>query len=615
VSATTSAVHQLAPIAIAAPIIVACLLVAISDHVPRAVTDGVATLTAFGCAAVLAVLVGATGDGRVVTWAGHWMPVHGRTVGISLVADRLGTGLALVAAILVGCALLYGWRYFESVEGHYHALVLLFLAGMVGFTLSGDLFNMFVFFELMGACGYALTAFKIEDKAAVHGGLNFGIINSLGAYLTATGLGLLYSRTGQLGLPQLSRALAGHRADALVVAAFVLVSTGWLVKAAVVPFHFWTADVEAVAPSPICTVFSGAMVELGVYGVARVYWVVFDGTLDAGDTRHALLCFGVVTAIVGAVMCLGQRDFKRLLAFSTIAHVGLFLTAVGVLTSDGLGGAAVYVAGQAGVKGALFLLAGVVLNRYRSVDEAYLHDRGSPRDPLGWLIVVAGLGLAGLPPFGTSLGKALSEEALQKEGFAWGPVLFVAVSALTGGAVLRMAGRVFFGLSDPPESVEGGVGGYAGDEQDPETAARLDRMPPTMVAAIAILLGGGLAVGVVPAIVDAISAGAQRFVERGEYVRQALDGAPAAPLALPPVGWTTAGVLLGLLSALIAVLVAGAALYHDRLQARIGALAEAGRLVMLRLHRLHSGHIGDYVTWLFVGVAALAAFLGLPLAL
>src|SRR3954468_21678876 len=290
-----------------------------------------------------------------------------------LVSDGLGAGIALLAAALVVLALVYSWRYFDDVDAHYHCLVLLFLAGMVGFALTGDLFDMFVFFELMGAAAYALTGFKIEDRTAVQGALNFGVVNSLGAYIALMGVVLLYARVGNLTLPQLGEALAHHKPDALLVAAFVAIMTGFLVKAAMAPFHFWLADAHAVAPTPVCVLFSGVMVPLGVYGAFRVYWIVFSRVFPTGEIRRTFIVLGAVTAVVGAVMCFGQRHFKRLLAYSTIAHVGLFLIAAGCLTDEGTAGAAIYVAGHAGVKCALFLLAGVLLNRYRSVDEADLH--------------------------------------------------------------------------------------------------------------------------------------------------------------------------------------------------------------------------------------------------
>jgi multicomponent Na+:H+ antiporter subunit D len=606
-------VQDLAPLAITAPLVVSCLLIAAGGRLPRPARDGVAVLTAAGVTAIDGVLLAQTHGGRVVTWAGGWTPEHGVTVGVALVADPLGVGLALVAGALITCALLYSWRYFDDVRAHYHVLFLLFLAGMTGFTMSGDLFNMFVFFELMGAAAFALTAFKIEDKDAVQGGLNFALINSLGAYLALMGVGLLYGRTGQLGLAQLSRALAGHRADALVVTAFVLISTGWLVKAAAVPFHFWTADAEAVAPSPVCAVFSGVMVQLGVYGIARVYWTAFRGALPTAAVGRTLLVIGVATAVVGATMCVAQRNLKRLLAYSTIAHVGLLVIAVGALRADGIAGAAVYVAGLAGIKGALFLLAGILLNRYGIVDELALHGRAHPRGWLPWLFVLAGLGLAALPPFGTGYGKSLAEDALDSAGYAWAPWLFVTVSALTGGAVLRATGRIFFGLGVPPtRRAAAGSGDEMTGHDQPETHGRLHVIPMSMLGAVLVLLAGSLAVGLLPGVGRGVDAAAQRFTDPSGYAASALDGASTAPVATSSLGWTAGGVLLGVATALMAVGVAAVGLYFARLPHRLRAAVERLRPVLATLHAVHSGHIGDYVAWLAVGVAGLATLLGLP---
>ncbi|MGO4428880.1 proton-conducting transporter membrane subunit, partial [Streptomyces sp. MCAF7] len=169
---------------------------------------------------------------------------------------------------------------------------------------------------------YALTGYRVEEARAVQGGLVFGVVNSLGGYAMLSGIALLYARTGELGLAQIGRALDAHSAggpDALVIVAFVLVATGLLVKAAAVPFHFWLADAHAVAPTPVCMLLSGVMVELGVYGTARVYWTVFAGSggIPAPDAHRALLTLGVLTAVLGSVMCWQQRHLKRMLAYST----------------------------------------------------------------------------------------------------------------------------------------------------------------------------------------------------------------------------------------------------------------------------------------------------------
>ena len=600
-----------APTAIAAPLLVACLLAPLGRVLSRLVVDIAATAVTAGVVALDVALLLATRHGRVVTWLGGWTPSHGHSVGITLVADRLGAGLALHAAVLVLAALVYSWRYLEDVGAHYQVLVLIFLAGTTGFALSGDIFDMFVFFELMGAVAYALTGFLVEDRTAVQGALNFGVINSLGAYVTLMGIGVLYARYGALGLPQLARAMAGGRPDVLLVAAFALICTGLLVKAAVVPVHFWTADAEAVAPTPVCLLFSGVMVELGLYGIGRIYWTTFAEVLPGSAVRRALLVLGVLTAVVGALMCFLQRHLKRLLAYSTIAHVGIFLTAFATLDGPGTTGAAIYVLAHAGVKGALFLLAGTVLNRYGSVDEITLHGRARDARVMPWLFLLAGLGLAGLPPFGTGLGKAVGEEALWSGGYAWGPVLFVAVSAVTGAAVLRAGARIYRGLGPVPEHVGAGE---TEDQTEQETARDLPRIRATMLVPIVVLVAGSLAVGAVPGLGRAVSTAAVQFLDGRGYVNQALLGSPAVPSpALAQAGWTVPGVLLGVLSALLAVGLAALALWAPRLHATVHATARPLTAVLDGLRRLHSGHVGDYVAWLFLGVAGFAALLGVPL--
>ena len=611
---TLTGASVLAPLAVVVPIVTGALLLAVGRRIPRSLLDAVSVLGAVTVVALDALLLDEVSGGRVVAWSGGWTPHDGVTVGISLVADRIGVGVALLAAVLITCALIFSWRYYEDAEAHFHVMLLLFLAGMTGFALSADLFNMLVFFELMGALAYALTGFRIEAKAAVQGGLNFAVVNSFGAFMTLTGIGMLYSRTGQLGLAQLSESLAGRRADVLVVVAFVLVCTGWLVKASAAPFHFWTADAEAVAPAPVCAVFSGVMVVLGVYGVARVYWTVFADALPEGAVRRGLLAVGILTALVGAVMCVAQRNLKRLLAYATIAHVGLFLVAVGVLSSDGIAGAATYVAGHAGIEGSLFLLAGLVLNRYRSVDELELHGRGKAGGVLAWLLVLDGLCLAGLPPFGAGLGKGMSEDALSQGGFGWGPYLFVAVSALTGGAVLRASGRIFFGLGVAPSDEErrGAAQQMTGDSEDEETEGRLHRVPASMLIAVLVLMLGGLTVGTVPGFSNAVEVAAERFVDTSGYVDQVLRGIAPPPISVPDTWWTLPGVLLDLLSTALAVGVAALGLQFRRLPARLRSPVTSLSPALEGLRGLHSGHVGDYLAWLMVGVAGLLVIVGAP---
>ncbi|WP_344284409.1 proton-conducting transporter membrane subunit, partial [Streptomyces hebeiensis] len=209
------AASALLPLAVAVPLLGAALLAVVGRWLPRLGCDILATVCTAAETVVLALLWARTADGYAVSWLGGWTPRDGHSVGIVLTADRIGAGLALLVAVLVLAVVAYSWRYFEEPAGEhtgvFPALLLLFEAGMCGFALTGDLFDAFVFFELMGVVAYALTGYRIEDPRPLHGALTFGVVNSLGAYASLLGIALLYARTGELGFAAVGRALAGRR--------------------------------------------------------------------------------------------------------------------------------------------------------------------------------------------------------------------------------------------------------------------------------------------------------------------------------------------------------------------------------------------------------------------
>ncbi|HWE37909.1 MAG TPA: complex I subunit 5 family protein [Isosphaeraceae bacterium] len=599
--------ESLAPLPVAIPLLAAAVLVGAGPILPRWARDTAAIATAAAVAAIAAVLTARSEAGPLVYWFGGWRPRGEIAVGISFAIDPLGAGLATLVASLVAAALAFSWRYFKEVGALYHGLMLVFLAAMAGFCLTGDLFNMFVFFELMSVAAYALTGYKSEEVESLEGALNFAIVNSVGAFLVLIGIALLYGRTGALNLAQIGRALAIGPPDGLVVAAFALIASGFLVKGAAVPFHFWLADAHAVAPTPVCVLFSGVMVELGLYAVARVYWTIFSGPIHPGSgaVHGVLLAVGTASALLGAVMCLLQRHLKRLLAFSTISHGGTIAIGIALLRPSGLAGAAIYVLGHGLVKGGLFLGAGIVLHRLRSVDTIDLHGKGRRLPYTGVLLALGGLGLAGLPPFGTWLGKTLIEEEAHRLGLSWIAPVLVLSSALTGAAVLRATGRIFLGLGPAPSENSSGPKGDEGGE----TAHGHGHTPMFMLGPAALLVLGSLLTGLVPGLGSRTHSAAVRFQDRDGYAAAVFGKPPAARPAAGPAS-PQVPVAPGLVSGLGAVVLALLLLFEHRLPEPSRRVLERPlRRATVPLRHLHSGHVGDYVAWLVLGVAAIGAAL------
>jgi multicomponent Na+:H+ antiporter subunit D len=556
---------------------------------------------------ICVLLLADSTDGSLVYWFGNWTPRDDVVPGVGFVIDPLGAGMAAVCAALVTAAFVYTWHYFEAVGVLFHSLVLVFLAAICGFCLSGDLFNMFVYFELMSVAAYGLTGYKAEEPGPLQGALNFAVTNSIGALMILSGIALLYGRTGALNLAAIGRNLSVASPDGLVVVAFVFVVFGFLVKGAVVPFHFWLADAHAVAPTPVCVLFSGVMVELGLYAAARAYWTIFAPAFEIHESglRALLVAVGVATALVGAAMTLVQRHLKRLLAFSTVSYAGLFLLGFAMLDARGLAGTALFVLSHAFLKGALFMCVGVLLHRWGSVDIGALTGRARSERLAGVLFVVAGIGLIGVPPFGTFLGKALIEESAAETGYGWVVVVFVVASGLSAAAGLRAAARVFLGW-DPPDPRPSTSGIHF------ETEAQHARTPAVMMAPIVVLVVLGMAVALTPGLADGAAEAAGRFVDTSGYADQVVEGVGRLRAARPEldVHISAAAVVAGVATTIVGVGVAALVLGRRWVpRGLLTILRPVTAALIDPLRSLHSGHIGDYIAWLTTGVALLGGIL------
>jgi len=590
------------PLPVAVPLMAAAFLAFAGRWIGRRACDLLAIATA-GCNLALAIVIlrGVWAQPQVY-WFGNWWPRPGGVaLGICFSIDAIGAAFALLASVLTTAALVFSWKIFEDTENHFQPLMLIFMAAMCGFSYTGDLFNLFVFFELMSVSAFALCGLKTLEPAPLQGAFNFAIVNTVGAFMIVMGIGLLYARTGALNFAQVGRSLGNTPADALVLLAFLLITVGYLTKAAIVPFHFWLADAHAVAPSPVCVLFSGVMVELGIYAVARVYWTIFGGTLAAHavEVREILLILAALCAVVGGLMCYTEHHLKRLLAFSTISHAGLMLAGVALLTSKALGGFVIYVLSHGLIKGGLFLCAGIVLHRLQKIGENHLHGCGCGMWWTAALFIVGAFGLAGILPFGTLLGESMISESAAQLRQSWLEYVFIFAEVFTAAAVLRASFRIFFGWGDPAPTDES-----SRVEEKPETEAPRQRTPVAMLLPAAALVLLGIAICAVPQLRGSAENAAKLFIDQPSYSRMVLDNAAIVAPAHAVSESLTSSIARSSIAGVLAALLALGSVFRKKLSPTLNFTRRL-ELGNTWLRGLHSGHPGDYVAWLSFGTACL----------
>ncbi|MGI4756162.1 MAG: complex I subunit 5 family protein [Janthinobacterium lividum] len=597
--------NALPALPVAIPLVGAALMGAARKWLPRLAADVLGITFASGTLTVCLLLLHAVLNHPLIYWLGNWYPRGSMVLGIALVAEPIGVGLATLAAFLTLLALVFSWRSIDSGANHMQPLLLIFLAAMCGFSLTADLFNLFVFFELMSTAAFALCGLKTAEPAPLQGSFNFAVTNTIAAFMVLTGIALLYAVTGALNMAQIGLAL-GTRHDPLVLFAFTLLTCGFLTKAAIVPFHMWLPDAHAVAPTPVCVLFSGIMVELGIYAVARIHLVLFPGAIAAHPRAAQLLLvsFAGVTVVLGAVMCYGEHHLKRMLAFSTISHAGLMLLAFALSGPLALTGLLAYLLGHALVKASLFFGSGILLRKGRAIGERALFGCGKDLPFAGALWFLGGLGLAGAPGLLTWVGESYASSAAEKNAVHGAAVLFIVGGVLTAAAVFRVGMHVFLGWGSEPLTDQAAEVGELPEEADTDVTW-YHLAPPALCIALAIALSVWR--GWLPPLQSA----AVQMASQPSYLHTIYTGAAGTGTAMQGHPHLEAAMLHGLLNTTLAMLLALTSIFHRRLprSMRVGVFAEHG---WVPLRKWQSGHPGDYVFWLTSGVAVfgtLALFL------
>ncbi|MFC7545459.1 Na+/H+ antiporter subunit D [Plantactinospora sp. GCM10030261] len=413
----------LVPLPVMLPLLGAALTLVLVGR-PR--TQRTLSVTVQGAIMLVAALLLVESDrhGPVVVEVGGWAA----STGIVLVADQLASLMLLVSAAVTLCVLLYSIGQGQAGGAEtapvtvYHPTYLVLTAGVTNAFLAGDLFNLFVGFEVLLAASYVLIMLG-GSEVRVRVGATYVVVSLLSSMLFLTGVGLVYAATGTLNLAQLAGRLA-DLPDGLRLALQVMLLLAFSIKAAVFPLAAWLPDSYPSAPTPVTAVFAGLLTKVGVYAIIRVETLLFPG----GRAADVVLVLGLLTMLFGILGAVVQSDIKRLLSFTLVSHIGYLLFGVGLTTVRGLAAATFYVLHHITVQTALFLAAGLVERRAGSTNLDRLGGLARAAPLLGWLFLVPALNLAGIPPMSGFLGKlGLIEAGVADRG--------VLAAVLVGGAV------------------------------------------------------------------------------------------------------------------------------------------------------------------------------------
>mgnify|MGYP000886467663 CR=1 FL=1 len=430
---------------IIAPVVLPAIIGAFTLLVLRNTLVTARTVSTAATAILLAIALylmwGASHEGPEAYFLGNWPAPFG----IVLVLDRLSALMVALAAFLALVVQLYaigtGW---DAKGRHFHALWQFQLMGICGAFLTGDAFNLFVFFEVLLIASYGLMIHG-GGRDRLKAGVQYVAYNLVGSTLFLLGLATIYSVTGTLNMADLAAKLPSlpEGDAALIRVAGVMLLMVFAIKGALVPLHTWLPATYAQAPGPVSALFA-VMTKVGAYAVIRLYTLAFPADLPATGPLFAdlILAAALITLAVGGLGVLGARSLGRLVAFAAVTSMGTLFVAVAQFTPEATAAALYYALHSTLAAGALFLLADLVLAR-RGQDRLTAAPRIAQQGLIAGLFMAAAIAAAGMPPLSGFLGKLLILDATRGPWLAviWSGVLASSFLVILGFA---KAGAVLF---------------------------------------------------------------------------------------------------------------------------------------------------------------------------
>ena len=365
---------------------------------------------------------------------GNW-PVP---FGITMVADYMSTILVFTTLLI---ALFIVWYSFESIgkereRFYYYSGVMLILTGVTGAFTTGDIFNLFVFFEVLLMSSYLLIVLG-GTKAQLRESIKYILINVISSAFFVIAVAYLYSVVGTLNMADIAVKIAEIDQPGIVTTIAVLFLMVFGMKAAIFPLYFWLPSAYAAPPTPVLALFGALLTKVGIYAITRTYTLFF--VHDLSYTHELLLILSILTIVAGCVGALAHFNVKQIMIYNIVIAVGVILFGVSVMNEVAMEGAMFYLVHDMLIKAALFMIAGIIV--YVSGTSNLRKMGGLMKDypALGWFYIIAAFGLAGIPPLSGFVGKLL----IVQGGFAGGHIVASIIILLSSLVVLLSVIRVF----------------------------------------------------------------------------------------------------------------------------------------------------------------------------
>lgn len=469
------------------------------------------SITVLGVMVILSaiLLVRIDDQGTTAVQAGGWAA----PMGITLVADRFSAVMLFVACVMLLAVLIYAIGQPGAERHHvgFQSVYLVLAAGVAASFLTGDLFNLFVAFEMLLSGSYVLLTFG-GTQSRIRAGATYTVMALMSSMLFLIALAVVYAATGTLSIAQLAVRF-GDLTPQVKLLVELLLLLAFAIKAAIFPVSGWLPDSYPTAPAPATAVFAGLLTKVGVYAIFRLESLLFPG----GPVGTLLLWAALATLLIGVLGAVAQADIKRMLSFTLVSHVGYMVMGVGLATVAGLAGAVFYAVHHMTVQTNLFLVTGLIERRTGTTSVNRLGGLMRKAPLLSVLFFVPAMNLSGIPPMSGFLGKlALVQAGLDVGGLL--PVALVVAalvtSLLTLYAIAKVWGKAFW-----REHGEGEVAPEAGEEP----VERNLTTQPGLYGPVSALIVLGLAYTVLAGPLSSLTVrAAEELMARQPYINAVL---------------------------------------------------------------------------------------------